>query len=44
MGTNDDIETPALRVSVWEHGHLVSRVLCESEDVLPEDEYRGEPA
>jgi hypothetical protein len=82
MGTNDDIETPAIRVKVWEHGHRVTDVLCESEDeaadvlrkwddvegvecsvedlgathgpldvlvpepddVLPEDEYRPEPA
>jgi hypothetical protein len=32
MGSNDGIETPALRVKVYEHGHLVSQVLCESED------------
>ena len=27
-----DIETPTLRVSVFRHGRLVTRVLCESAD------------
>ncbi len=27
-----DIETPALRVNVYEYGRLVARVLCESAD------------
>ena len=28
--THYNIETPALRVNVFEHGRLVGRVLCES--------------
>jgi len=27
-----DIETPALRVNVYQHGELVAQVLCESAD------------
>lgn len=27
-----DIETPALRVNVFEYGRLITRVLCESAD------------
>ena len=32
MAGEYDIETPALRVNVYEHGRLVTRVLCESAD------------